>query len=309
MFAREFRGEAVGINKKELISETDSMEYFNLVKPKYTFKDIVLNPSIQEQLEDFLAFYSNRSLLFGKWGLQKRYNDRKNLCLNLYGESGTGKTMVAHAIADSLGKKLLQVNYADIESKYVGETSKNLQKLFCFGREKEAIILFDEADALLSRRVTDMRNATDVSVNQTRSVLLTLLDNYNNIIIFTTNFISNYDTAFMRRIQYHIRFLLPTLEQRVELWKFYLEIDLPNKVNVMDMAEKYEGVTGADIATAVFQATVSTARKKASLLIQSDLEKAIEKIIESKQENTVPIKIAKREVSEEYVKEQLGGKM
>ena len=309
MFAREFRGEAVGINKKELISETDSMEYFNLVKPKYTFKDIVLNPSIQEQLEDFLAFYSNRSLLFGEWGLQKRYNDRKNLCLNLYGESGTGKTMVAHAIADSLGKKLLQVNYADIESKYVGETSKNLQKLFYFGREKEAIILFDEADALLSRRVTDMRNATDVSVNQTRSVLLTLLDNYNNIVIFTTNFISNYDTAFMRRIQYHIRFLLPTLEQRVGLWKFYLEIDLPNRVNVMDMAEKYEGVTGADIATAVFQATVSTARKKGSLLIQSDLEKAIEKIIESKQENTAPIKIAKREVSEEYVKEQLGGKM
>ena len=99
----------------------------------------------------------------------------------------------ANAIASQLGFKLLRVNYADIESKFVGETSKNLERLFSIAKEKHAVLLFDEADALLSKRVTDMTSATDVSVNQTRSVLLTLLDGYDGMVIFTTNFISNYD--------------------------------------------------------------------------------------------------------------------
>ena len=92
--------------------------------------------------------------------------------------AGTGKTMAAHAIANALHKEMICVNYADIESKYVGETSKNLTNLFHTASEKDIIIFFDEADALLSKRVTNMSSSTDVSVNQTRSVLLTLLNDY-----------------------------------------------------------------------------------------------------------------------------------
>ena len=130
--------------------------------------------------------------------------------------------MSAHAIASALGKKLICVNYADIESKYVGETSKNLTRLFNDPNNRDDIIFFDEADALLSKRVTDMSSATDVSVNQTRSVLLTLLNSYEGMVIFATNFISNYDSAFMRRIHYHIRFNLPNAELRKKLWAHYI---------------------------------------------------------------------------------------
>ena len=87
---------------------------------------------------------------------------------------------------------------------YVGETSKNLSFLFQTATEQDAVIFFDEADALLSKRVTNMTSATDVSVNQNRSVLLNLLNQYHGVILFATNFIQNFDAAFLRRIKYHI---------------------------------------------------------------------------------------------------------
>ena len=89
------------------------------------------------------------------------------------------------------------------------------------------MIFFDEADALLSKRVTNMTSATDVSVNQTRSVLLTLLNDYRGVIIFATNFISNFDSAFMRRIRHHIEFHLPGKEMREKLWRFYITSKMP----------------------------------------------------------------------------------
>ena len=111
-----------------------------------------------------------------KWGLSERFSQQDGLAVNLYGPPGTGKTMAAHAIVDALHAKMICVDYADIESKYVGETSKNLSKLFQIAEAQNAVIFFDEADALLSKRVTNMTSATDVSVNQTRSVLLNLLN-------------------------------------------------------------------------------------------------------------------------------------
>ena len=185
-------GETV-LNKKErpVSNSANDTIQFLLSDPSYTFDDMVLPSELKCEIQDALAIFEYREQLFDTWNLSTVIKKPTNLCLNMYGEPGTGKTMAANAIASQLGLKLLRVNYADIESKYVGETSKNLERLFAVAKEKNAIILFDEADALLSRRVTDMSSATDVSVNQTRSVLLTLLDNYDGMVIFTTNFISN----------------------------------------------------------------------------------------------------------------------
>ena len=92
---------------------------------------------------------------------------QKRAGINLYGPSGTGKSVTAHAIAAQLGRDILTVDYSQIESKYVGETSKNLTEMFDYAKKSEAIIFFDEADALLSKRVNNMSSSTDVSVNQT----------------------------------------------------------------------------------------------------------------------------------------------
>ena len=279
---------------------------FLISDPIYQFTDIVMDDRLKNSIFDALSIFKYRDKLFDEWKLSKVIKRPENLCINFYGEPGTGKTMAAHAVAYELGLKILKVNYADIESKYVGETSKNLVKMFNEAQEKKAIILFDEADALLSKRVTDMSSATDVSVNQTRSVLLTLLDSYKGIVIFTTNFISNYDSAFMRRIPYHIKFELPNEEMRVELLKHYLIGTVPNNILITDVAKRFAGISGCDIANATLAAALKTARAHRDIMKQKDFEMSLDNIIKSKAQNKGKlVKVETKEVSEEYALEQL----
>lgn len=258
--------------------------------PIYTFDDLILDDKTLDEIKTVVSAQKNWKKVFEDWGLGTVMKERKNLFVNLYGESGTGKSMSAHAIASALNKKLICVNYADIESKYVGETSKNLSKLFSDPDNKNDIIFFDEADALLSKRVTDMSSATDVSVNQTRSVLLTLLNSYDGMVIFATNFISNYDSAFMRRIHYHIRFELPNEELREKLWRHYIPSNMPVDADIHKLAVKHNGLSGSDISTAVMKAALNAAKNNAIYVSQNDFEQAIESIKASKKANTATSK-------------------
>lgn len=276
-------------NNKQAPTATQSRGKSEIQFPKsapvYTFDDLILAEKTLDELKTVVSAQKNWKTVFEDWGLGTVMKERKNLFVNLYGESGTGKSMSAHAIASALGKKLICVNYADIESKYVGETSKNLSSLFNDSHNKNDIIFFDEADALLSKRVTDMSSATDVSVNQTRSVLLTLLNSYEGMVIFATNFISNYDSAFMRRIHYHIRFELPNMELRERLWKHYIPSQMPVDIDIHQIAEKHNGLSGSDISTAVLKAALNAAKNNALFVSQNDFEQAIESIKASKKAN------------------------
>ena len=202
---------------------------------------------------------------------------------------------------------MIGVDYADIESKYVGDTSKNLASLFKKASETGAVIFFDEADALLSKRVTDMKSATDVSVNQTRSVLLTLLNDYRGVIIFATNFIQNFDTAFMRRIRHHIKFHLPDETLREKLWRFYVPAKLPidESVNFSDLAKNFDNVSASDIANAVFSSAISAANDNAVSVTQERFEKAIQSTINVKKANEASDRTV-REISHEEAKRELG---
>lgn len=301
-------------SKKSVRKKEKENVVFQFLTPKFSFEDMVLEEETYNTIQDIMSTLEYRDLIYNKWGLSKVIKEQKSICANFYGEPGTGKTMAAHAIANHLGKRILRVNYADIESKFVGETSKNLVQLFNEAEKSDALLLFDEADALLSRRVTDMSNATDVSVNQTRSVLLTLLEDYTGIVIFTTNFISNFDPAFMRRIPYHVRFDLPNGELRVKLWRHYLVPQLPSDVNIEKISEKYPGVSGCDIANATLSAALKAARNHLMRVPQQCFEDALEHIKDSKLANSKnqTVKIATRDVSEKYALSQiknLGGNM
>lgn len=120
------------------------------IHPRYTLKDLILDSTTSNQLLDVISYYQNHDLIFHKWGLEERYASQDGLAVNLYGPPGTGKTMAAHAIVDALNAMVICVDYAEIESKYVGETSKNLSRLFQAAEEQNAVIFFDEADALLN---------------------------------------------------------------------------------------------------------------------------------------------------------------
>lgn len=274
------------------------------IKPKFNMSNLIVSDRVYDELSTVIAAERCWKKVFVDWGLSSVMNERRSLFINLYGHPGTGKTMAAHAIASELRKKIICVNYAEIESKYVGETSKNLTALFRFASETNAIIFFDEADAFLSKRVTNMNNSTDVSVNQTRSVLLTLLNDYSGMVIFATNFITNYDAAFMRRIQYHVKFELPDAALRAKLWSLYIPKCMPVSLSINELANKYSNVSGSDISTAVLKAALNAAKNGLSIIPQSYFECAIESIVKSKEANS-GYKVETREVSEEYALSQI----
>lgn len=292
-------------NKSKVNKENDN---FQIQTPKYSFSDIVVSNKVKGQIEDVISSRKYKEKVFDEWGLSSVLSSNTNrLAANLYGPPGTGKTMAAHVIANELNRKLLCVNYAEIESKYVGETAKNLERAFKFAKENNLIIFFDEADAMLSKRVSNMNNSTDVSVNQTRSVLLMLMNDYDDIILFATNFINNFDEAFMRRIQFHIKFELPSREIREVLWNKYIPNKMPNNADISKLARNYENVSGSDISNSVMMAAFKAARLEKSYVDEVYFEEAIESIIKSKEENkcTSNSKVTERFVTEEYVKSQI----
>ena len=290
--------------KKEEESKQDIL--FVPEEPKYTLEDIVLPNDVQEQILDAADYTQNSRIVFEDWGLGRTHRYSKRMGINLYGPSGTGKTMAAHAIASYLHRKILIVNYADIESKYVGETPKNIRKAFEAAEKTNSILFFDEADAILSRRVTNMTNATDVSVNQTRSVMLMIMNDYQDFIIFATNFIENFDPAFMRRIAMHIQFELPDYDCRRRLWKQYIPNEMPNDIQIEEIASAYEGISGSDISNAILIAAFKAVRRHDALVRQTYVEEAVQNIIAGKKANEKrqPI-VTRRTVSEAYVKDQL----
>jgi SpoVK/Ycf46/Vps4 family AAA+-type ATPase len=303
--------EEINRKKEEALSKKkEETVVFTASDPIYKLDDIILSDKCREDLLTVINSKRNWDKVFIEWGLGTVMKQNKGLFINLHGESGTGKSMSAHAIAYALEKKIICVNYADIESKYVGETSKNLTRLFTYAKENDFIIFFDEADALLSKRVTNMSSSTDVSVNQTRSVLLTLLNDYNGMVLFATNFISNYDAAFMRRIQFHVKFELPNEEMRKKLWEMYIPEALPAEIDIDKIAHDHDNLSGSDISTAVLRAALKAANDNAETIPHSFFEDSVVSILNSKKENKGisddGTTIEKRTVSEEYVKEKLG---
>lgn len=284
-----------------------NVQGFALSDPKYVFGDLILPGATRGQIDRALAFQRHQDLVFRQWGLKDTHRNAKRICLNFYGPPGTGKTMAAHAVASELGKKLLIVNYAEIESKYVGETPKNLVSMFRRAEETDAVIFFDEADALLSKRVTNMSNATDTSVNQTRSVLLNLLNDYEKTILFATNFIENFDPAFMRRILAHVHFTLPDEVCRRQLYALYVPRTMPHTIDFNTIARAHDDLSGSDIANAVLLAAFSAAERGARMVQHADLDSAVLSILAGKRANGGKTQTVTREVSAEYAAQAIRG--
>lgn len=280
-----------------------------ITQPIYSFEDMVLEDKTRKSIMEAISITKYKDKLFNEWNLANVIKKPTNISINFYGESGTGKTMAANSIAHYLNIGIIQVNYADIESKYVGETSKNLSTLFKEAENKNALIIFDEADALLSKRVTDMSSSCDVSINQTRCVLLTLLDNFNGLVVFTTNFISNFDNAFMRRITHHIKFELPNEVMRKRILQHYLTNTVPNTIDIGKISKIYEGLNCHDFANALIISSLKTLEENKSILSHNDFENVIIDILQTKLDNKSifynEIAVEKRKVSTEYAINQI----
>lgn len=280
--------------------------YFELVNPKYSLSDIVVSHATMQEINAAISQKRDFEKVFNEMGFKETHRYSKKFIVNFYGEPGTGKTITAHSIAKEFNKKLLIVDYSQIESKYVGDTPKNLKKVFEFANTEDCIVFFDEADAILSRRVTNMQSATDTSVNQTRSVLLNILNDFEGDLIFATNFITNYDPAFMRRISKHVYFDLPDYEARVRLYKKYIPSKFLPNIDVAALSESFDGLSAADIEKGVLMAAFHVVSLGVSDLTKEDILHQMGLILKNKKDNSGGKTVAVRNVSKEYVKEKIG---
>jgi SpoVK/Ycf46/Vps4 family AAA+-type ATPase len=255
------------------------------VTPERTLADVVLPPQTRRTLEQALAQVQNHTLIFRGWGLAERHASGRGLTFNFAGPPGTGKTICAEAVAHAVGLKLLVVDYAEAESMWVGETPKNIAGIFRAAADQNAVLFFDEADAIATRRSTGSALPHDREMNLTVNVLLRELEAFNGIVIFATNLAANFDPAFERRIRTHVLFEMPGVEERTQIWQLQIhpkKTPLAPDVDFRQLAEGY-AVSGGDIKNAVIKAAVAAAAEPGmdvgKQISQRHFEAAVEEVI------------------------------
>jgi SpoVK/Ycf46/Vps4 family AAA+-type ATPase len=230
------------------------------VVARRTFQDVILPPRTRHMLDEALTQVHSYALIFEEWGLGERHPTGTALAFNFAGPSGTGKTICAEAIAHHLDKRLLLVRYAELESMWFGETPKNVAAIFRMAHDEDAVLFFDEADAVAARRSRDVSQGMQRESNTTVNVMLQELERFDGVVIFATNLAANFDPAFERRIRTHVLFELPGVEEREQIWRVQLHQRTPvaADVNFRELAERY-AVSGGDIRNAVLKAALSAA--------------------------------------------------
>src|SRR5687768_9689908 len=258
------------------------------IVPRRTFEDVILPGPTRRSLDQALAQVTSHDLIFNRWGLGQRHPTGLSLAFNFAGPSGTGKTICAEAIAHTLGRRLLVVRYAELESMWMGETPKNVAAVFRLARQEDAVLFFDEADAIASRRSTSVDHGFQRESNTVVSVLLQELERFNGVVIFATNLAANFDPAFERRIRTHVLFEMPGVEERERIWRVQMHptlTPLADDVDCRTLAETYE-VSGGDIRNAVLKAALAAAmgskHDTMKLIHQEHLEEGIKDVIAGK---------------------------
>jgi SpoVK/Ycf46/Vps4 family AAA+-type ATPase len=270
------------------LTSLGSRRVVETITPERTLADVVLPLQTRRTLEHALAQVRNHALIFRSWGLGERHATGRGLAFNFAGPPGTGKTICAEAIAHELGMKLLMVDYAEAESMWVGETPKNIVATFRAASEQNAVLFFDEADAIATRRSAGAVMRHDREMNLTVNVLLRELEAFNGIVIFATNLAANFDPAFERRIRTHVLFEMPGVEERALIWELQIhpkKTPLAADVDFRRLAERYM-VSGGDIKNAVIKAAAAAAAESGpdlgKRIHQQHFESATEEVLSAK---------------------------
>ena len=241
---------------RDLFFGAPTRELLEAVDPQRSFDDVVLPERTLRALNHALALVRKHDLIFRQWGLAERHTSGLGLAFHFAGAPGTGKTICAEALAYTLNRKLLVVRYAELESRWVGQTAKHVASVFRSAERQDAVLFFDEADAIAGRRFTSMQAAVDREANSVVNVLLHELETFPGIVIFATNLAANMDPAFERRIRTHILFEMPNVDERERIWRVQLhprKTPLAEDVDFRALAEAYPR-SGGDIKNAVLKA-------------------------------------------------------
>jgi SpoVK/Ycf46/Vps4 family AAA+-type ATPase len=211
------------------------------IEPRYTWDDIVLPADGLAQLREMCARARHQMTVLEQWGYGRKHARRRGTTALFAGPPGTGKTMAAEIIAGSLGLDLYRIDLSAVVSKYIGETEKNLERIFRAADQGDAVLLFDEADAIFGKR-SEVRDARDRYANVEVAYLLQRLETYEGLAVLTTNLRGNIDEAFVRRLDCVLEFPLPEEAERLQIWKRSLppEAPLADDVDLPFLARKFK---------------------------------------------------------------------
>ncbi len=274
------------VKEKDNLNPLEKQDFnVNIEVPQWTLNELALSSAIKDQIDEIVAYIKNRDTLLDEWEFKKFLKSGKGISINFFGPPGTGKTVTAEALADKLGVNIIKVNYGELESELVGRTSKNLSELFAIAEKNGSLLFFDEADTLLSKRISNLSQAADYGVNAVRATLLTLLEKFDGITIFATNLFENYDEAFLRRILFNIEFTLPDTAMRIQLWKFHLSDKIPKEITYDKAAEISKDLAGGDIRNITFKLALKLLTKKINFISEETMNEEIKNYFQIKEQH------------------------
>ena len=236
-------------------------ENAQLIETQYKWEDLVIPEDVDLQLRELTGRWRQRTTVFETWGLGRRFATGQGLSVLFEGPPGTGKTMAASIVAADLDLDLYQIDLSKVVSRYVGETEKNLGRIFDEAERARAMLLFDEADSLFSSR-TQVKSANDRYANLEVNYLLQRVEHFTGIAVLTTNFPTGIDEAFRRRIAMRVSFPKPEVPERTRLWASMLTNRniLADNIDPEDLAYEFE-LAGGHIKNAVLRAAFIAATR------------------------------------------------
>jgi AAA+ superfamily predicted ATPase len=230
--------------------------------PRRGWDDIVLPPPQLATLRLLATSVRHRSVVYEEWGFDRKLSLGKGLIALFAGPSGTGKTMAAEIVAGDLGLDLYKIDLATVVSKYIGETEKNLDRIFGEAQDSDAILFFDEADALFGKR-SEVKDAHDRYANIETAYLLQRTEEYTGLVILASNLKKNMDEAFVRRLHFTIDFPLPEEAERLEIWRrtFPPETPRADDVDLLFLARKLK-IAGGNIRNVILTGAFLAAEER-----------------------------------------------
>jgi ATP-dependent 26S proteasome regulatory subunit len=238
------------------------------IQPRYTWADIVLPKDQMAQLREICNYVKYRHIVYGEWNFEQKLSLGKGLNILFAGPSGTGKTMAAEIIANELGLDLYKIDLSTVVSKYIGETEKNLDRIFREAQDSNAILFFDEADAIFGKR-SEVRDSHDRYANIEIAYLLQKMEEYEGMVILATNLRRNMDEAFARRMHFSVEFPFPEEADRYQIWQrvFPQEAPVAEDVELNFLARQFK-ITGGNIKNIALSAAFLAAENSGAITME-----------------------------------------
>ena len=243
-------------------------EYAVRKKVGLTLADLILPEDAAEDIQELFTAATHRAHVLHNWGFDGKMTTGKGIVALFSGEPGTGKTLCATILANELDQQLYQISIPRVVSKWIGETEKNIEKIFKTARANHGMLLFDEADSLFAKR-TKVESSVDRYSNMATNMLLQEIENFEGIVILTTNIEKNIDKAFRRRINFKVHFPFPEPEMRAKIWQTLIPQTCPVEPDTdWDILGKLYELSGGHIKNAVLRAAYQAAADDSALALR-----------------------------------------